>query len=152
MGYALLIEFLANIAIPLGLLLIGYIFGRIAERRHYARLRKDEAALAHILVFSQRQVPDGALPAGGMVHGCVVVGQDYFKAILAGLRGIFGGRIAAYETLIDRARREAIVRLKRDADSAGANVVTNIKFSTTRIGRAIEVVAYGTPCQLNQAA
>lgn len=151
MSNLFLFEMLANIALPLGLLLIGYVFGRIAERRHYARLRKEEAELAHILVFTERHLPDGALPAGGMVHGCVVVGQDYFKAILAGLRGIFGGRIAAYETLIDRARREAIVRLKRDADQGGATMVTNIKYSTTRIGRAIEVVAYGTPCQLHQA-
>jgi len=141
-----LIDFILNILVPFGLVLTGYTFGRIAEQRHYARLKRDEAALAHVLTFTERHLPDAAQPAGGMVMGAVVIGQDYFKAFLAALRQIFGGRIAAYETLLDRGRREALVRLKRAADAQGANMVTNIKFSTTRIGIAIEVVAYGTPC------
>lgn len=145
------IQMIANIGIPFGLLLIGYIFGRIAERRHYARLRQDEAALAHVLAFTERRPPPHARAAGGMVIGSVVIGQDYFKAILAGLRRLFGGSIAAYETLLDRARREAVVRMKRSAEAAGANMVTNIKFSTVRIGISIEVIAYGTACRLDPA-
>lgn len=144
------IEFLVNITFPVVLVLVGYIFGRLAERGHYKRLRAAEAELAHVLTFADRHVPEGAGPAGGMVQGAVVIGQDYFKALLAGLRSIFGGRIAAYETLIDRARREALVRMKRSAAAQGANMVTNIKFSTTRIGIAIEVVAYGTACTIDQ--
>ncbi|MEM6681418.1 MAG: heavy metal-binding domain-containing protein [Pseudomonadota bacterium] len=143
-----LLQFILNFAIPLSLILVGFICGRIAEQRHYARIRRDEAELAHVLTFTERAVPNAAAPAGNMVLGAVVIGQDYFKAILAGLRQIFGGNIRAYETLLDRARREATIRLKRAADAQGANMVTNIKFSTTRIGLAIEVVAYGTPCAM----
>lgn len=146
----LLIEFLVNITFPVVLVLVGYIFGRLAERGHYKRLRNEEAELAHVLVFAQRKLPPGARPAGGMVQGAVVIGQDYFKALLAGLRQIFGGRVSAYETLLDRARREAVIRMKRSADAQGATMVTNIKFSTTRIGIALEVVAYGTACTVNK--
>ncbi|MCI5128213.1 MAG: hypothetical protein D3907_06860, partial [Candidatus Electrothrix sp. AUS3] len=33
----------------------------------------------------------------------------YFKRIVAGLRNIFGGNVQSYETLVDRARREAVI-------------------------------------------
>ena len=132
-----------NLGLPLLLLLIGYGFGRLNEQRHYQRLRADEASLAAVLAFSERLPPANA-NSGALVIGAVVIGQDYFKAMLAGLRALFGGSIGAYETLLDRARREALVRMKRQAQAGGATMVTNIKFSTARIGLAIEVVAYGT--------
>jgi uncharacterized protein YbjQ (UPF0145 family) len=46
------------------------------------------------------------------VSGSVVVSVDYFKRFLAGLRTLVGGRVTSYETLLDRARREAILRCK----------------------------------------
>ena len=51
----------------------------------------------------------------------VVISLDHFKRFLAGLRALVGGRIRSYETLLDRARREALMRMKeaaRDGDSS----------------------------------
>ena len=69
---------------------------------------------------------------------------------LANLRKIFGGRLGAYETLLERARREAILRLKEQ--SAGAHLIVNLRLETCTIARtkgrqgigAVEVLAYGT--------
>jgi uncharacterized protein YbjQ (UPF0145 family) len=80
-----------------------------------------------------------------------VISVDYFKTVAAGLRGLFGGRIGAYESLLDRARREAILRMQEDARKLGAEAVFNLKFETSRIAQnagqglgSVEVLAYGT--------
>jgi uncharacterized protein YbjQ (UPF0145 family) len=87
----------------------------------------------------------------------VVISLDYFKRILAGLRNIFGGEISSYETLIDRARREAILRMKER--SKGASIILNVRIETSSIGQSanqrktvgsIEAIAYGTAVTLRK--
>ena len=78
------------------LLLLGIFAGSYNERRHFARLQQDEAALAHIKVFNLKQVPDAVLPGGVMVMGNTVIALDYFKKIMAVIRQIFGGRLNSY--------------------------------------------------------
>jgi uncharacterized protein YbjQ (UPF0145 family) len=50
--------------------------------------------------------------------------------------------------LAQRGRREALIRLKRQADSRGNNNIINLRFTTSSIsGRflhAVEMVVYGT--------
>jgi uncharacterized protein YbjQ (UPF0145 family) len=86
-----------------------------------------------------------------LVIGSVVVSIDYFKRFLAGLRNLFGGRVTAYETLLDRARREALLRMKEQAEAAGAKLVFNVKYETSSISKgrkdtvgSVEMLAYGT--------
>ena len=76
---------------------------------------------------------------------------DYFKKVVAGLRNIFGGRVSAYETLIERARREALLRMKEEAKLKGAESIFNVKLETASISKnaggqigSVEVYAYGT--------
>ncbi|MEE8294696.1 MAG: heavy metal-binding domain-containing protein [Sphingomonadales bacterium] len=136
------------IVIPL---LIGFVFGRIAEARHYKSLIRREAELAEILVFSDRLIPDEFNGHGGLVVGSVVLSNDYFQKLMAGLKGIFGGNIKPYESLLVRARREAVLRMKAEAKSKGGTSVFNVKLETSIIGgggrrttTSIEVLAYGT--------
>jgi uncharacterized protein YbjQ (UPF0145 family) len=90
----------------------------------------------------------------------VVVSLDYFKRFLAGLRQIFGGRVRSYESLVDRGRREAILRMKDQARSAdiivNLRLETSIVGSTTRSGKrrigCIEVLAYGTAVKYGPVA
>jgi uncharacterized protein YbjQ (UPF0145 family) len=86
-----------------------------------------------------------------MVCGNVVISVDYFKTVVAGLRNLVGGNITAYESLLDRARREAVLRMQQEARAGGAQIIINTKFETSRVsgsaGRGIgsvEVLAYGT--------
>jgi len=134
------------------LLVVGFLFGRAAERKHYASIYQREEALRHIVILSQRLPPEGMLRRKSqLVCGNVVISVDYFKTVVAGLRNLVGGNISAYESLLDRARREAILRMQAQADQLGADLVINIKFETSRVsgnaGAAIgsvEVLAYGT--------
>jgi uncharacterized protein YbjQ (UPF0145 family) len=93
-----------------------------------------------------------------LVHGHVVISVDYFKQILAGLRNLFGGTIQAYETLLDRARREAVLRLKESCPTA--NEILNLRIETSSISKggsgdrigSVEVLAYGTAIYYQQAS
>lgn len=101
--------------------------------------------------FSTRRTPPGTPPGSSLVAGNVVVSIDYFKKISAGLRNILGGRVSAYESLVERARREAILRMKEEARDIGADAIFNVKLETSSITKgakgqvgAVEVLAYGT--------
>jgi uncharacterized protein YbjQ (UPF0145 family) len=103
-------------------------------------------------VFTNRLPPAAAEDRGAaLVSGSVVVSEDYFKRVLSGLQSIFGGRLKSYESLLDRARREAVLRMKAQARQRGARMIINVKFQTLALaGRqpgsvgAVELLAYGT--------
>ncbi len=134
------------------LLTLGYFFGRAAELKHFKSIIKREKELQHILAFSERFPPAGIKSVDSeLVGGSVVISVDYFKRVVAGLRAIVGGRISSYESLLERARREAILRMKQHADDKGAEMVVNVKLETASITKgqkqqvgSVEVYAYGT--------
>lgn len=130
------------------LLVLGYLFGRVAEKRHFKRIIRREIEMQHVPVVATKYPPLDREYAQRLVTGNVVIASDYFKTFLASLINIFGGRVTPYESMLDRARRESILRMKYDAIQMNAAYVFNVKFDTTRIatGRvaAMEVVAYGT--------
>ena len=130
------------------LLVLGFLFGNLAEKRHYKRIREREARYASLPVVASRYPPQERAYGQHLVTGNVVIASDYFKNFLAGLVNIFGGRVTPFESMLDRARREAVLRMKEKALQLNADYVFNIKFDTSRIasGRlaAMEVMAYGT--------
>ena len=124
---------------------IGWLFGRQIEKKHLNELDEKERALAHIRIDTNKfQTSDRS---GQLVESNVVISHDYFKYVIAQIQNFFGGRLTTYETVVDRARREAIVRLKQKAVDAGANQIMGLRLSTTELGMQggmIEVFAYGT--------
>lgn len=138
---------LVDIGIFVFLLVLGYGFGQINEQRHYKSIKKREAEYAKMPAIATRHLPAGEPYHQQLVAGNVVVASDYFKSFVASLVNIFGGRIRAFEPLLDRGRREALLRLKEEAAKFNATMVFNVKYETSRIGgrvTTIEVLAYGT--------
>lgn len=133
------------------LLALGYGFGRWAEFKHYQSILQREEELNALPAIASRFPPVGKMHEQELVMGSVVISVDYFKRFLATLRNIFGGRVTAYETLLDRARREALLRMKEEARKKNAEMVFNIKYETASISKgarnaigSVEVLAYGT--------
>jgi len=134
------------------LLVLGYGFGRFAEKRHYRSIFKREEQYKELLVFTVKTPPPGLEVTGSnLVCGNVVVSIDYFKKFVAGLRKLVGGRLRSYETLVDRGRREALLRMKEQAFRYNANSIINVKLETSSISKgrrgtigSIEVCAFGT--------
>ncbi len=133
------------------LLVLGYVFGQLAEKRHFRSIIKREAELRDVLCFTERNVPEMGHIDSVLVCGSVVISIDFFKKFVAGLRNLVGGRVSAYESLLERARREAILRMKADARARGAKSVWNVRLETSSITKdasqgvaAVEVIAFGT--------
>jgi uncharacterized protein YbjQ (UPF0145 family) len=150
---------LFELIIPLFLLALGYVAGSIAEQNHYKSIRVRELRHRRMPTTNiRRPPPHWAVAETGMVAGSTVVSVDYFKRFLAQLRNFFGGRVRAYESLLDRARREALLRMKSEANERGYDAVINVRIETTNIsspfGRngkgtaGIEVLAFGTALKL----
>ena len=76
------------------LIMLGYVAGSIAEKRHYTSIREREEELVELPVVSMRNVyPDSEVRDSGLVMGSAVISIDYFKRFLAILRNLFGGRV-----------------------------------------------------------
>lgn len=133
------------------LVTLGYFFGKRAENKHIKNLIEREQVLNTLPAMASRMPPHDGRYEQTLVSGNVVIANDYFKTFVAGLRNLFGGKISTYESLLDRARREALLRMKEDANKIGAELVFNVKYETSSIsGQSkkkipiIEVHAYGT--------
>jgi uncharacterized protein YbjQ (UPF0145 family) len=148
-------EYLAetiNLGILLLLLLTGYGAGRVAERRHYKSILRREDEFGDLIVVASKTLPASApVSDTRLVMGSVVISVDYFKRFLAQLRMLFGGRVHTYESLVDRARREALLRMQAQARKLGAAMIFNTRFETSSISKgakdsvgSVEVLAYGT--------
>jgi uncharacterized protein YbjQ (UPF0145 family) len=149
------LEYFIELGIFATLLLIGLVAGGRNEKRHYRQIEDQEALLRDILVFNERHVPAEMTSArGSLVIGSVVIGEDYFKRTASALRSLFGGRLTVYESLMDRGRRDAVVRMKQEARRLGATTVFNVRFETSMLSEdasgsrmaafSAEFIAYGT--------
>jgi uncharacterized protein YbjQ (UPF0145 family) len=141
-----------NLLFFLTLISIGFVVGTIAEKRHYRSIHEREKKFLHLPAVTVKTVhyPDEKVKSAELVCGSAVISIDYFKRFLASLRNIFGGTVKSYESLIDRARREALLRMKEMAGDA--TVIVNVRIETSTIGKkankkgvgCLEAIAYGT--------
>lgn len=142
-----------------GLLVVGVLAGRINERMHFRRLDQREGDLQDMLVNDCRRPPQGVISSLGLVTGEVVIGSDYFRTFVTRLRKLIGGELRGFESMMDRARREALVRMLEKARQRGANAVVNVRFETSNIGvmkknhnaAMVELYAYGTALSVGTA-
>jgi len=144
-------ELIINLVVIIVPIALGYFIGKYLEKKHYASIHKREKELAYIpaIVLKKPLQPD-MVTSARLVSGSVVISIDKFKRLVAALRNIFGGNIASFESLIDRARREAILRMKEQATDA--DEIINIRIETSSISKnsrkgsigSVEAFAYGT--------
>ena len=139
---------MTDLLINLGMLVVAliatYITGSVVERRHFASLQRREREALSVPVVTRDALSATVDRAEcRLVVGSCVIGADFFKRHLAALRGLIGGRVAAYESLVDRARREAIRRMKDR--SRGAIEIACTRIATSNLGPgSVEAIAYGT--------
>lgn len=140
--------FIFKVLIFVVLFCIGWGFGRHIEQKHFKELEAQEKRLAHIRIDNNRFKTTEHF--GQLISSNVVISHDYFKYVIANIQNFFGGRLTSYESIVDRARREAVVRLKQEAEKMGATQIMGLRLSTTELGMQggmVEVFAYGTAIQ-----
>ena len=151
-------EFLSLIVTPV-MLLGAWISGGILERRHQRNLLLLESGSRGVLALTVEDIPsDWHVERSDLVMGNVVISQDYFKRFAASIRGIFGGNIRVFEPLLQRARREALVRMKGVAHARGYDTIINVRIETSRLANSrrdgkgtagVEILAFGTAISLS---
>ncbi|MBI4604963.1 MAG: heavy metal-binding domain-containing protein [Planctomycetes bacterium] len=138
------------VLVPIALLALAFATGKVLERRHYQSIAERERKLVAVPAVTCETLDDERpVQQVELAVGSVVVSADYFKRFLMGFRKIVGGEIRSYSSVIDRARREAIVRMKESCPRA--HMFLNCRLETSSIsggsGRGIgfvEIVAYST--------
>ncbi len=70
----------------------------------------------------------------GIVTGEAILGANIFRDLFAGIRDIVGGRSAAYEKELQRARRIALEELEERATELGANAVIGVDLDYEVLG------------------
>ncbi len=151
-------EFLSLVIAPV-MLLGAWISGSIVERRHLKNLLLLESGSRDLLAVTIEDLPPHwHVESCELVMGNVVISLDYFKRFAAGIKGIFGGNIRAFEPLLERARREALIRMKGVAQARGYDTVINVRLETATMASSrgdgkgtagIEILAYGTAISLS---
>ena len=135
------------------LLAVGYFFGQLAEKKHYRSIHAREQALINLVTHTGKRPlaleQMSKVTEAKLAYGSAVISIDYFKRLVAGLRSLVGGNLGTYESLVDRARREAVLRLKEFCQDA--EQIINLRIETSAISKgnqnqigAVEVLAYAT--------
>ena len=145
-----------DLLIAIALLVICYFTGRTREKRHYKSIREREVKLYKQPHINFSKIVNISQPVKNaqLVSASVVIGCDYFKVFLASLRNIFGGNVSAYESVLDRGRREAILRIRESAYRMRADLVMNIKIETVMLSEQtmsqVCITAYGTAVEYDK--
>jgi uncharacterized protein YbjQ (UPF0145 family) len=82
------------------------------------------------------------------------MGADIIKDLFAGIRNIVGGRAAAYEQELRRAKEIAIAEMTESANGLGANAVIGVDLDYETLGQGgnmLMVSASGTAVKYEDA-
>ena len=125
-----------QVLVLLGLLCLGWIAGGYSERRHIRSLLEREDDYSDVLVSDLKTFPKAtvAAPAPTIVFAEVVIAADYLKVFFASLRRLVGGELGSYRSLMERARREVILRLIERARVLGYNALANVRVEAADVG------------------
>ena len=70
----------------------------------------------------------------GLVSGQAILGANIFKDFFAGIRDIVGGRSAAYEKELRKAKDIAVQEMEQQAKTLGGNAVVGVDLDYETIG------------------
>ena len=101
-----------------------------------------------MLITSTPQIEGRKITAYlGLVSGEAIMGADIFKDLFAGIRNIVGGRAAAYERELRRAKEIALEEMAESARQLGADAVVGVDLDYETLGQGgnmLMVSASGT--------
>ena len=84
----------------------------------------------------------------GIVCGEAILGANIFRDLFAGIRDIVGGRSAAYEQELGKARTTALSEMGDEARRLGADAVVGVDLDYEVINNMLMVSASGTAVTL----
>lgn len=70
----------------------------------------------------------------GLVNGEVIIGANFVKDFMAGVRDFFGGRSGSYEKVLIEAKEAALKEMQSRAEDLRANAIVGVDFDYETIG------------------
>ena len=70
----------------------------------------------------------------GVISSETIIGANFFKDIMGGLRDVFGGRSGTYEKVLEEAKEYAMKELIEKGQALGANAIVGIDLDFETIG------------------
>jgi len=106
-----------------------------------------------ILIQNSEKVPGYEIDKNlGLVQGHTIYAIWIGKDLSAIIRLVLGGELIEYTEMMGGARKVATSRMLAQAEEMGADAVINVRFMTTSvIGSAAELLAYGTAVKLSKS-
>lgn len=71
----------------------------------------------------------------GVVTGETIIGANFFKDFMAGIRDFIGGRSGSYEKVLREAKDTSIAEMMQNAEALGANAIVGIDIDYETIGQ-----------------
>lgn len=84
----------------------------------------------------------------GIVAGEAILGANIFRDLFAAVRDVVGGRSAAYEQELARARETALAEMRDVAAQLGADAIVGVDLDYEVINNMLMVTASGTAVTL----
>lgn len=132
---------LALLICVLVFLALGYFGTLYFERRHLASLAAREATMRRHMIVTQLRSYPGYVPSDlppRLIVVETVIAADYLKSFLAHLRKLVGGELRSFRVLMERARREATLRVLEKAYKTGYNAICNLRLESADVaGNAV---------------
>ncbi|MBA7550086.1 hypothetical protein ES705_42592 [subsurface metagenome] len=106
-----------------------------------------------ILLQNSAEVPGSEITKNlGLVKGHTIYAIWIGKDLSAIVRLVLGGELVEYTDMMGKARIVASNRMIAQAEELGADAIINVRFVTTSvIGSAAELLAYGTAVKLSKS-
>ena len=83
------------------------------------------------------------------MQGGIVRAKHLGSDFAAGLRNIVGGEVRGYTEMMEHSRKDATDRMIEEAKKLGADAIVGVRYgSSTLMGGAAEIIAYGTAVKL----
>jgi len=106
-----------------------------------------------ILIQNSDEIPGYQIDRNlGLVQGHTIYAIWIGRDLSAIIRLVLGGELIEYTEMMGGARKVATYRMVKEAMEMGADAVINVRFMTTSvIGSAAELLAYGTAVKLSKS-
>jgi len=80
----------------------------------------------------------------GVVTGETIIGANFFKDFLAGIRDIVGGRSGSYEKVLREAKDTSLEEMQERAKKLGANAIVGIDIDYETVGQGSSMLMVAT--------
>ena len=98
-----------------------------------------------MLLTTIEKIPGKEYEVLGLVEGSMIQSKNIGKDLTQGLKGIVGGELKQYTTMLNESREAAKQRLIAQAEALGADAVVAVRYTTSAVIQgAAEMLAYGT--------